>query len=113
MMRAAAALLPALALPAAAELQVAPVDYICDAGAMISTAYVNDGETWAVLVMIEDRMAPLWQEMSASGARYGDPAGGPSYVWWTKGTEATLYWKDAAGQESVVLQTCVEQGVGE
>ena len=108
-----AALALALSAAPAAALELWPVDYICDAGSFISTAYVNDGQTWAMLLMIEDRMVPLWKEEAASGVRYGDPSGGASYVWWTKGQEATLYWKDAAGQESPVLNRCIEQGTGE
>ena len=112
MIRAAALALALSAAPAAA-LELWPVDYACDGGRTVSTTYVNDGQTWAMLLLMDNRMVPLWQEMSASGVRYGDPSGQASWVWWTKGQEATLYWKDAGGQESIVLQTCIEQGTGE
>jgi membrane-bound inhibitor of C-type lysozyme len=35
-----------------------------------------------------------------------DGRAGAGYVWWTKGPEATLYWKEGGGE--VPLLTCSE-----
>jgi membrane-bound inhibitor of C-type lysozyme len=52
-------------------------------------------------------MIVLHQGVSGSGARYEWPSGGSGYVWWSKGDEATLLWKDgASGEEAPVLSAC-------
>lgn len=95
--------------PAQADLQVAGLQYDCDRGVQVPAVYVNDGERWAVTIHVEGQMVTLWQEESASGARYGWPSDGSSYVWWTKGIGATLYWKDGAtGEETLILGNCTE-----
>ncbi len=106
-MRAAWLLL--LASPAAAQ-DLATARYLCERGVEVPAAYVNGPETSVAVITVEGRQIALVQETAASGARYGWPSDGSSYVWWTKGEEATLYWKDgAAGTEIPLLVECRRQ----
>ena len=96
---------PLLLTPALAETQVMTLTYACDRGVEIPATYVNaEDQSLAVIRRIGEATA---QEVAASGARYGWPSDGASYVWWTKDPEATLYWKDGSGEE-VPLLTCTE-----
>ncbi len=96
-----------------AGFDVLPMRYICDRGAEVQAAYVNDtsGLGSAAIVFVEGRMVTLWVEESASGARYGWPSDGSHYVWWTKGEAATLLWHNGEnGEETVLLAECKVQG---
>ena len=95
----AVALLPG-ALAAAPEFQ--SVTYDCDRGVQVPATYVTTPEGSLVVLMVDGRQITLLGEASASGARYGWPSDGSTYVWWTKGPEATLYWKTPDG-ETVIL----------
>ena len=57
--------------------------------------------------LTDDQIA-LLTEPSGSGARYGWPSDGAGYVWWTKGPEAMLLWREA-GTESELLTRCRER----
>lgn len=98
------------AVPAAAETTVVTTSYLCDRGVEVPATYVNADDLSLAVIGVEGAQVTLYSEAAASGARYGWPSDGSSYVWWTKGPEATLYWKDgAAGTEVPVLAGCKEQ----
>lgn len=78
--------------------------YACDRGVQVPATYVNTPEGSLVVLMVDGRQVTLIREEAASGARYGWPSDGSSYVWWTKGPEATLYWKTPEGEAP--LLTC-------
>lgn len=92
------------------KMEIMPVHYLCDRGVEVAATYVNaQGEAAAVLD-VEGRQVALIVEPSASGARYGWPSDGSHYVWWTKGPEATLYWRDGeTRQEAEVLGNCRQE----
>lgn len=93
------------------ETTVQTLIYACDRGVEVPATYVNAPDTALAILHVEGRQITLYGEPAASGARYGWPSDGSSYVWWTKGPEATLSWKDgAAGTEEPILLNCVEQG---
>ena len=103
----AAAFVLAFATPAFAETQVQNMTYICDRDVVVPVVYVNAPDTSLAVIYVEGGQYLLYSEPAASGARYGWPSDGSSYVWWTKGDDATLYWKDgSAGSETVILSGC-------
>jgi membrane-bound inhibitor of C-type lysozyme len=103
----AAAIVLAFAAPAVAETQVQNMTYICDRDVAVPVVYVNAPDTSLAVIFVEGGQYLLYSEPAASGARYGWPSDGSSYVWWTKGEEATLYWKDGeAGSETAILTGC-------
>lgn len=109
-MLAAITLAPAFAAPAMAGLDLIAATYICERGVEVPVTYVNEtggeGQSIAVLT-VEGRQVSLFVEISGSGARYGWPSDGSSYVWWTKGDTATLYWKDGeTATEIPLLNDC-------
>jgi membrane-bound inhibitor of C-type lysozyme len=89
---------------AAADFQT--VRYACDRGLEVPATYVNADDLSVVVINVDGQQVTLVNEPAASGARYGWPSDGANYVWWTKGEEATLYWK-AEGAETPLL-TCKE-----
>lgn len=96
-----------LATPALAETQVQNMTYLCDRDVAVPVVYVNAPDTSFVVIHVEGGQYLLYSEPAASGARYGWPSDGSNYVWWTKGDEATLYWKDGeAGSETAILTGC-------
>ena len=108
---AAALVWAALAGVAQAETQVLTLRYTCDRGVEVPATYVNAEDQQIAVIHVEGTQITLFSETAASGARYGWPSDGSSYVWWTKGPEATLYWKDGEkGTEEPVLQNCKEAG---
>lgn len=90
-------------LAAAPEFQ--SVTYVCDRDVQVPTTYVNTPEGSLVVLVVDGRQITLLNEPAASGARYGWPSDGSNYVWWTKGAEATLYWKTPEGEAP--LLTCL------
>lgn len=103
----AAALALAAGAAAAQEPQVLTTRYLCERGVEVPATYVNAGELGLAVIHVEGAQITLHIERSASGARYGWPSDGASYVWWTKGPEATLYWKEGGGEEPI-LRNCRE-----
>jgi membrane-bound inhibitor of C-type lysozyme len=81
--------------------------YTCDRGVEVPATYVNGPDQSLAVLNVEGRQITLVGEAAASGARYGWPSDGSNYVWWTKGTEATLYWKTPDGESP--LLTCTSQ----
>lgn len=92
--------------PAHAETGFATLRYICDRDVEVPATYINPEDQQFVVIHVEGYQITLLSEPAASGARYSWPSGGASYVWWTKGKEASLYWREA-GNESLVL-SCIE-----
>lgn len=90
---------PALAAP---EFQLAT--YQCSRGGSVPVTYVQGAEGGLAVLVLEGRQIVLVAEPAASGARYGWPSDGASYVWWTKGDAASLYWKE--GGSETLLETC-------
>lgn len=101
-------MVPALlaATPVAAETQVLTLRYLCDRGVTVPATYVNAADQSVAVIHVEGSQITLLNEVAASGARYGWPSDGASYVWWTKGPDASLYWKEA-GEETLIL-SCSE-----
>ena len=102
----ALALLP---FPAQAELQMITARYLCERGVEVPVAYVNADGDGVVTLTVDGSQISLYQEPSASGARYGWPSDGSNYVWWSKGDAATLYWKNQTGAETPLLSDCKQQ----
>ncbi len=94
------------ALPAAAETQVITTRYLCERGVEVPATYVTAEDQAVVVLNVDGNQITLFQEQAASGARYAWPSDGANHVWWTKGKEATLYWREA-GTESPIL-TCTD-----
>lgn len=90
------------ALAAAPAFEAAT--YACDRGVQVPATYVTTPEGSLVVLMVDGRQITLLAEPAASGARYGWPSDGASYVWWTKGSEAMLYWKTPEGETPIL--TC-------
>lgn len=107
----AAGLLAAPALAQTGETMVTTTRYNCDRGVMVPATYVTAADQALAVIHVEGAQITLYAEEAASGLRYGWPSDGSNYVWWTKGAEATLFWKDSeAGTEEPVLTGCVEGG---
>jgi membrane-bound inhibitor of C-type lysozyme len=99
----AMALVPGLAQ---AEMTVQNQRYLCARGGEVPVVYVADPEQAIAVVAVDGGQFLLFQEESASGARYGWPSDGSHYVWWTKGDSATLLWRDETGAETPILTDC-------
>jgi membrane-bound inhibitor of C-type lysozyme len=91
-------------LPAAASAQEFTTQtYSCDRGVEIPATYVNGPDQSIVVIHVEGRQITLVSDPAASGARYGWPSDGSNYVWWTKGEEATLYWKTPDAETPLLI----------
>jgi len=96
-----------VAAPAFAETQVQNMTYLCGRDVAVPVVYVTTSDTSLAVIYVEGGQYLLYNEPAASGARYGWPSDGSNYVWWTKGEEATLYWKDGeAATETALLTNC-------
>ena len=105
--RAATALLLCAPNLALAEIAAQNTNYTCDRGVEIPVVYVNDAATSLAVLVVEGRQIMLYSEPSASGVRYGWPSDGSNYVWWSKGSEATLLWRDSAtNSETALISAC-------
>jgi membrane-bound inhibitor of C-type lysozyme len=96
----ALALCPGMALAA----DFTSARYTCDRGVMVPATYVTTPDGSLAVIHVDGNQITLIGEPAASGARYGWPSDGANYVWWAKGPEATLYWKEG-GAETALL-TC-------
>ncbi|MFN4153529.1 MAG: MliC family protein [Paracoccaceae bacterium] len=100
----AAAALIALAGQAGADvLAVQNLRYSCDRGVEVPATFVTGPEDAIVVIHIEGAQILLYQEVAASGAKYSWPSDGASYVLWSKGDAATIYWR-ADGAEVPLLE---------
>lgn len=104
----ALALLP---LPALAAPEMIAAQYSCDRGAQVPVVYVNTEGTSFVALHADGQQIVLEIAISASGARYAAPDDQPGYIWWGKGNEATLAWRDGpdGSDETVIYRACVTQ----
>lgn len=105
----AAALAQALALvlpaaPAWAGTEVLTLRYLCDRDVEVPATFINASDVSVVVLTVDGGQITLFNAPAASGARYGWPSGGAGYVIWTKGDEATIYWREG-GTETAFL-TC-------
>ncbi len=92
-------------LPASVQAQeFTGLTYTCDRGVAVPATYVNGTDQSLVVINVDGRQITLVSEAAASGVRYGWPSDGSNYVWWTKGDEATLYWKTPEAE--MPLLTC-------
>ena len=105
----AALLLMIVPLAAQADLQMITARYLCERGVEVPVAYVNSDDQSVVTLMVDGRQISLYQEMAASGVRYGWPSDGSNYVWLSQGDEGSLYWKDETGAETPILSACKQQ----
>lgn len=97
----------ALALPARAQLDLAGGTYRCDRGVEVPVSYVNGADDSVAVLYLEGGLVTLPIGPSASGARYIWPSDGSGYVWWTRGDEATLSWRNGTtSQETIVYEAC-------
>ena len=93
-------------LPAAASAQdFTTQTYSCDRGIAIPATYVNGPDQSLAVIHVDGRQITLVGEPAASGARYGWPSDGANYVWWTKGAEATLFWKTPEAETPLLVCT--------
>lgn len=81
-------------LPAGADIQRQTARYACEGLGTVSVAYVTAGSIALALMEIERQPRVFAEVLAASGARY---ASGP-FVWWIKGTGATLEDQRAPGR---------------
>lgn len=102
-----AALILALLPTTASAQEFTTQRYSCDRGVEVPATYINGADQSLVVIHVEGSQITLVGEEAASGARYGWPSDGSNYVWWTKGDEATLYWKTPEGEAPIL--TCKAQ----
>jgi membrane-bound inhibitor of C-type lysozyme len=103
------AMLALLPLPAHAGFQVADLRYACDRGVTVQASYINDSQNSAAVIVVEGRQVTLMAGPTGSGARYVQSTDDSHYIWWTKGADATLYWRDSTtNADTVVLDGCKE-----
>jgi len=93
----------AFACPAAGQ-SFSTQTYTCDRGIEVPATYVVGPDTDLAVINVDGRQITLRAEPAASGVRYSWPSDGSVYVWWTKGDEATLFWKTPEGETP--LLTC-------
>jgi membrane-bound inhibitor of C-type lysozyme len=98
--------LPALALlaPAASAQSYSRMTYLCDRGVEVPATYAVGPDYSLAVINVDGRQVTLVSEAAASGSRYSWPADS-GYVWWTKGDNATLYWKTPEGEVPVLTCT--------
>lgn len=81
-------------LPAGTEIQRQTGRYACEGLGALSVDYVTAGSIALAQMEIERQPRVFAEVLAASGARY---ASGP-FVWWSKGTGATLEDQRAPGR---------------
>jgi membrane-bound inhibitor of C-type lysozyme len=91
-------LLPGVAL----AQNFSTLTYLCDRGVEVPATYVDGPDTDLAVIMVDGRQVTLRAEPAASGVRYSWPTDAPVYVWWTKGDDATLFWKTQDGEVPVL-----------
>lgn len=80
------------------------VKYGCEGQpAQLAVDYVNAAPNYLALVPVEEGTLVFTTVLAASGAKYASG----KYVWWTKGTEASLY-DLTAGDNAKPILTCAE-----
>lgn len=100
-----ALLLLATLAPAASAQDFTTARYTCDRGVSVPATYINGPDQSLVVIHVDGSQITLVNEPAASDARYGWPSDGSNHVWWTKGDEATLYWKTPEGEAPLLSCT--------
>ena len=84
------------------EIKVAT--YACEGRDPLSVEYLNAAPNFLALVPVGDQTLVFVNVISASGAKYESG----SYVWWIKGSDATLH-DITEGLDAAPVLTCSEQ----
>lgn len=82
------------------EGEAVTVSYTCASGAVADATYWNDAAT----VVYDGVTHDVSATEAASGVRYV----GGTFVWWTDGSEATVYALDEEGNTGEALDTCTQ-----
>ena len=84
--------------------------YTCERGvtAPIVYATLETGENVAI-IGVEGQQVGLVQVQGASGVKYAPANDVSGYIWWTKGDEASLYFRSGAdgSDEATLLSDCI------
>ena len=78
--------------------------YACEGHDPLIVEYLNAAPNFLALVPVGDQTLIFVNVISASGAKYESG----SYVWWTKGNDATLH-DITEGLDAAPVLTCSEQ----
>lgn len=97
------------ATAAFAEDEMDSVSYLCDRGVEVAATYLNVGDFSGAVVQADGRQIPLTTAVAASGARYVSADEGATYTWWTKGSEATLFWRYGQDEDITLLNCTVKK----
>ena len=86
------------------EAEIKTVNYLCEGReAPLSVQYINAAPNFLALIPIEDKTLIFVTTVSASGAKYESG----QFVWWDKGSDATL--SDVTeGLDAAPVLTCSE-----
>ena len=80
------------------------VKYSCDAASeLVSVEYLNAHPNFLALMEVDGEKLIFVSALAASGVRYVSG----QYVWWTKGSDASLY-DETAGADAEPIATCIE-----
>jgi len=102
-------LLTLIPMTGQAEMAVQAIRYTCDRGVEVPVVTViGEADDGIAVLTADGRQIQLYLEPAASGARYGWPSDGSNHVWWTKGTDATLLWKDGEAKTETPILACTE-----
>ncbi|MBI4920275.1 MAG: MliC family protein [Devosia nanyangense] len=80
------------------------VTYACEGHDPLIVEYLNAAPNFLALLPVGDQTLIFVNVISASGAKYESG----SYVWWTKGADATLH-DVTEGLDAAPVLTCSEQ----
>ena len=84
--------------------------YTCEHGVTVPTVYatLETGENVAI-IGVEGQQVGLVQVQGASGVKYAPANDVSGYIWWTKGDEASLYFRSGAdgSNEATLLSDCI------
>jgi hypothetical protein len=98
-----------LATPAAAELELTPLQYLCDRGVVVPAAYVSDTiDSAVVTLMFDGRMFSLVGQSVDGALRYIWPSNGSGYVWSVSGSQAMLAWRDGTSGTETPILACAQ-----
>lgn len=76
-----------IGLSLSGDAEIKTVQYLCDGrDAPLTVQYINAAPNFLALIPIEDKTLIFVTTVSASGAKYESG----QFVWWDKGTDATL-----------------------
>ncbi|GHA16094.1 hypothetical protein GCM10007989_08900 [Devosia pacifica] len=92
-----------LELTSPSDIEVLSVDYRCDTIEPLTVQYINAAPNFLALVPVNDETLVFASVLSGSGARYT----AATWVWWSSGTEASLY-DLTLGEDAEPVATCGE-----